>query len=714
MLNQTHTTYSGGNTPAPAVQVLNRGEALLTGTHTHPEIRVTCHYQATHAATGELLRTWLKAMPGARWNKASNEWIVTGTPRHPDQMFNSAGIAVTIDHQAHPHATSLEHLYQPVSEPHPNGHSTIVHHRLAGFIETQHLLGKAASWDKQLKSFTLPLLDVYQNNQLRPRVEWDLETQWAAYRLVTKPASQHPHKDMAGKYGKAISMGPVSEQWAEQHIGGMPDWWEAELFAFQKPGMLALTTGHTLLADPPGLGKTIQFIAFTAITRAKRILVICPPVVAINWEREYRKTGYPHDITVILAGRKQPKTLPETGVVIVPDSLITSRAELRQQIIDWQPEALGIDEAHRIKTWDSKRTQAVLDVAHHLPVGRRVPITGTPVISSPHELVPLLLVSGHMAEVFGSVDRFLTRFCTQPPFGGFQPKKTALPELNMLLDQHVWVRREKERVLPFLPEKQNNKIELMVDTKPYREAHNEVIDKITDWVETVTNEYGAPPGLEDVEEYVARSIEHISMLRRASAHTKLPVATDMILEHVTADPNNDSPLVCWFHHKEVLYALSEMLDEHEIEYRVLAGGVSEKQRQKNIDDFQAGKVQVMLAGLTAAGVGVTLTRGRDMIFVECDWTPAIVSQAIDRMHRIGQTHPVQARTLVALKTLDEHVQRILERKENTANTVHGDDHSKVAVLTGGDQVSARELLRELVLNVLDKYRRQTGYAPLTA
>jgi SNF2 family DNA or RNA helicase len=84
--------------------------------------------------------------------------------------------------------------------------------------------------------------------------------------------------------------------------------------------------------------------------------------------------------------------------------------------------------------------------------------------------------------------------------------------------------------------------------------------------------------------------------------------------------------------------------------------------------------------------------------VESDWTPALILQAIDRQHRFGQEHPVTARMLMAVGTLDEHVQATLANKGETVSHILGDSSNRVAV--GGD----RDLLgpADIVLGLVQK------------
>jgi SNF2 family DNA or RNA helicase len=187
----------------------------------------------------------------------------------------------------------------------------------------------------------------------------------------------------------------------------------------------------------------------------------------------------------------------------------------------------------------------------------------------------------------------------------------------------------------------------------------------------------------------------------------------MVQQHLDADPDNEFPLSIWVHHREVALALAEQLEELGVTYGMIDGDSTTNARQRAVDDFQNGAIRVVIASITAAGVGVTLTRGCDALFVEVDWNSAIVAQAIDRHHRIGQERPVLARILVAMNTLDERIQKILAEKDRITEKITGDDAAKVSMAEkllenmdhGKDLISPQELVRQLVTEVL-KHRRR--------
>jgi len=122
----------------------------------------------------------------------------------------------------------------------------------------------------------------------------------------------------------------------------------------------------------------------------------------------------------------------------------------------------------------------------------------------------------------------------------------------------------------------------------------------------------------------------------------------------------EESVVVFCHHKAIHKLLHESLQE--FSPTSIIGGQTDKFRQEQIDSFQSGKSKLMIAGLRAGNLGITLTQARYVIFAELDWSPAIHRQAEDRLHRIGQKNTVFAYYLIGNGTLDDHVADILVDK----------------------------------------------------
>merc|ERR1719162_2374734 len=106
----------------------------------------------------------------------------------------------------------------------------------------------------------------------------------------------------------------------------------------------------------------------------------------------------------------------------------------------------------------------------------------------------------------------------------------------------------------------------------------------------------------------------------------------------------------------MLDALEAAANKNKIKYIRIDGSVSSAERMRRVTQFQSDEtVQVAILGLLAAGVGITLTAASTVVFSELHWTPGVLVQAEDRVHRIGQKSSVNIHYLVAADTVDDMI-----------------------------------------------------------
>lgn len=482
----------------------------------------------------------------------------------------------------------------------------------------------------------------------------------------------------------------------------IPAWFGLSLYGYQKDGAHALVSGRPYTADEPGLGKTRQLLAAAAIINAQRVIIVCPPVAITSWAREASASGigqsdHPSDSIVltdassapvaehvrpIYSGRKMPKIPRDGGVVIVSDSMLSSRPALAKALAQWESDCLIVDEAHRLKNAKAVRTKAVLSLSTSI----RGPIfaaSGTPIYANPLELTSQLELVRRMRMPFGGPSSFLSTYFTKLSYGAYVPRSGAREAMREKLEKKVWIRRRKSDVLADLPDKIRVPMIVDVDLKNFRQAHTDVITRIDEWFHASGRALASMDSDERERafaDFSHDSLSLISTLRVAAGLCKIPTAIDIITEHLAAHPANDNglyeePVILWAHHKEVadalLCAAREAVGSDKV--AAIVGSTSPATRGRITADFQNGKIAVLVASITAAGVAITLTRSHTAFFVETDWTPANVIQAEDRIHRIGQTIPPTLTTLIAPGTLDETIQLILHTKSITLNAVLGGD-----------------------------------------
>ena len=217
----------------------------------------------------------------------------------------------------------------------------------------------------------------------------------------------------------------------------------------------------------------------------------------------------------------------------------------------------------------------------------------------------------------------------------------------------IMIRRKKAEVLKDLPLKRYQVISLpSTREEPWMVDGRALLFKGESYDEALENAKSKIP------------FEELSRVRHEEALEKIPAC----IEHIEDVLESVDKLIVFAHHKDVIGTLAEALDAYGV--RTITGEVSEKDRDKAVNDFQNNpEVKLIIGSIGAMGVGLTLTAASHVIFVELDWVPANMSQAEDRAHRIGQKESVLIQHLVMAGTLDERMTEILVAKQQVAASI---------------------------------------------
>lgn len=710
---------------------LEPSTATLGRTRINPALALRFDRRSVHPVTGVPLTTWVKALPDRRWEKERGRWLVTGTGAGPTALLEAAGFAIDLTSGVRDPELKglkrLEQLVRPIAVM--DGPNAIVYPRFGGYQSGLRLMPAGATWSKDHRAWSAYPPDLVPGGVLRPGIKIEPDViEAAATRRDRVNTASHVNR-AAAHVGLSIGSNTNPKALAKliAEVGDIPDWFGLPLYDYQRAGAIAIAAGHSLNADEPGAGKTRTCLAAAATIGARRTVVLSPSKVITAWCRETTESGLHNhggaidgQVMAIVSGRKQPP-LPDAGVVVVTDSLLASRPALLEELRAWAPDALIYDEAHRAKTWTSARAQAGRYLAESTRL--RCLATGTPMGSSPVELATLLEITGHLTPVFGGQSAFMERYCRKNHFNAWVPRHDRLEELSGLLNEHVWVRRLKADILPHLPKKSRRPQFVDVDLKSFNRAHSEVLDKVTIWLDEVAAETGHRIDMDDagdaeiVAEWARGQIGLMSPLRVAAGLAKIPAATEHVAEWVAANARraadgtwtSENPLVLWAHHQEVAAALVEAAIKAAGDHKAVGailGGTSQKAVDAAIDSYQAGTLPILVCSLTAAGVGITLTRGCNATFVETSYVVAEIAQAEDRQSRIGQTRPVVSTTMIAPGTLDERIQAVLGRKAKVLELVLPGGDNDVTVLDADQELEGpSEIIAGLVREAIARSKK---------
>ena len=490
------------------------------------------------------------------------------------------------------------------------------------------------------------------------------------------------------------------------------------LHAYQKIGaqFCAARGMRALLGDEMGVGKTVQAIAAAEATSAPRVVVICPANARYVWQREIQGWGAAgliqhitsqldtmdlsarwHILTYdLIATRTETWRLQDQGEVkafinVCPelansDEVIQGafprkisldkpidrtpefadpkrlkawkkmrqrlRGELLEQILAAGPVLVILDEAHRVKNRGSKRTKAIQRIA--AGEAQVLMLTGTPLRNNQHEAAVLLgLLDANAANALSSKNGY-----------SIQDVKDYL--------SYFMLRRTKTEVLPELPEKTRQRIDLdTLDPESlvqYRDALAMAERLYSDALKRGTTEAEARQAMQGSIEKARTALGLAKVLGGEVA--------DLVLDVV----ENKGCCVVFCAHHSASDALKAQLEQENLKVAVIDGRVAPKARATIVAEFQAGQLDVVIGGINAAGEAITLTRADTVIFVELDWVPAALLQAEDRIHRVGQKGNCQVIQLVArmdAENLDDMMVRLLAQKMEVIGAVLDEETSSV-------------------------------------
>jgi SWI/SNF-related matrix-associated actin-dependent regulator 1 of chromatin subfamily A len=325
-----------------------------------------------------------------------------------------------------------------------------------------------------------------------------------------------------------------------------------------------------------------------------------------------------------------------------------------------------VDECHYIKNPAAQRTKAVIKIAAR----RRLFLTGTPICNRPAELWTLVkLLDPH--GLGDSWHRFHVRYAAafKSAYGWDVSGARNLEELQYKLRASFMVRRLKKEVLSELPPKRRVIRELSLSSAAVlvaeqhalheqHQARERELARAVNAASAEDNNY--KEAVKQLTEHRRVAIEQMSKLRHDMAVAKIPAALEYIREVLSG---SDEQLVIFAHHHDVIDGIMEGLADAGISAVQLTGKSSQFDRQNAVDGFQAGKYRVFVGSIKAAGVGLTLTASSHVIFAELDWVPGNVSQAEDRVHRIGQQESVFIEHLVLDGSMDINMVKMLIAKQ---------------------------------------------------
>ncbi|MDO5499761.1 MAG: DEAD/DEAH box helicase [Propionibacteriaceae bacterium] len=476
-----------------------------------------------------------------------------------------------------------------------------------------------------------------------------------------------------------------------------------ELMPHQASVVTAAAEGHRtfLLADEPGLGKTAQALLAAEAAAAYPLLVVVPNVVKMNWAREAELWTPQHPATVV---HGDGDTIDGFADIIIVNYEVLDRH------VGWLGtlglRGMVVDEAHYIKNKKSQRSQNVLQLSERIRARTANPLlmalTGTPLINDIEDFTAIWQFLGWIDETrpVGELMTALEETGLTPADRGFSRAARAA-----VVDRGI-VRRRKVDVAADLPARRVADVPVEIEGeagRSIRAAEEKLARRLVDRYDRTLEARQQGVHMDGIDHDLVRQVatwersrkttkaseENVFTMMRRIGQAKAGLAADYAAQLA----RSAGKVVFFAKHIDVMDTAEETFVKRGLRYASIRGDQTASARQKQIDAFTNDPdVAVVVCSLTAAGVGVNLQVASNMVLAELSWTDAEQTQAIDRVHRIGQDEPVTAWRIIAAETLDTRVAELIDSKAGLA----------ARALDGADQeVESSDVQLEALVTLLE-------------
>jgi len=445
-----------------------------------------------------------------------------------------------------------------------------------------------------------------------------------------------------------------------------------ELMRHQARFVEEVKHGHRtfLLADEPGLGKTAQALVAASVSNSYPLLVVVPNVVKTNWARE---------VALWTPGRTATVVTGDGHDVDAFSDVVIVNYEVLDRHVGWLSrfgfKGMVVDEAHFIKNLKSERSKNVLTLSRSIRAARpkalMIALTGTPLINDIDDFRAIWQFLGWIDDkkpLPTLMDKLEDTDLTPADFGFFAAARQAVIDMGI-------VRRKKVDVAADIPARRVADIPVELDDdlgRSVRAAEAALTQRLLAAYRRVRSlKPDADP--EDLirvvahaeieESKAAKTGDNVFTMVRKIGQAKAGLAADYTIQLA----RNVGKVVFFAKHIDVMDQAEAQFAKAGLTTVSIRGDQSPKARQAAIDAFDNDpEVSIVVASLTAAGVGLNLQAASNVVLAELSWTSAEQTQAIDRVHRIGQELPVTAWRIIAAHTIDAKIAELIDSKAGLA------------------------------------------------
>ncbi len=484
----------------------------------------------------------------------------------------------------------------------------------------------------------------------------------------------------------------------------------AKLFPYQKEGIcFAASKGRCIIADDMGLGKTIQAIAAAELLRKEigisSVFIICPTSLKYQWKTEIEK--FAGQAAWVIEGsyiKRQDQYRNDSFYKIISyNTAVNDINEINATL----PDLFILDEAQRIKNFKTKISQNI----KRLESPYTFVLTGTPLENKLEELYSIVQFVNPF--VLGPFWKYMSEYRIEDELGKIKGYK----DLNLIGEKlsDTMIRRRKKDVLLQLPKRMDKVLYV-----PMTEQQAAVHEDCQDSVNRLVFKWRRQGFLNEKDRQ--NLMIFLNMMRMVCDSTyildqKTRFDTKIgelmnILDEVFAE--NEEKVVVFSQWERMTRLVAAELDQRNVKYQYLHGGVPSSNRGKLYEGFNNDPDCKVFLSTDAGGVGLNLQVASVLINLDIPWNPAVLEQRIARIYRLGQKRNVSIINMVSTGTIEHKMLGILSFKKGLAegildqgdNTIFLED-SKFKVLMNTveslvEQTSGSEAMPQSISDLEEK------------
>lgn len=441
---------------------------------------------------------------------------------------------------------------------------------------------------------------------------------------------------------------------------------KTELYPYQKEGVLfAFQAGRGLLADEMGLGKTIQAIATAQLYKREygisSVYIICPTSLKYQWRAEIKK--FTDNTVKVIEGpmHKRREQYDNDGSFY---KILTYNVVARDYpyINAADPDLIILDEAQRIKNWDTKISRAV----KRLTAPYRLALTGTPLENKLEDLYSIVQFLDQF--LLGPLYLLLYRHQAKDEHGIVRGYRNLNQIYHKL--KGVMLRRRKKDVIKQLPERVDQNLFVPMTARQmelHQSYESDVAQLIAKWRRLNFLSEKDRLRLMSCLQLMRMSCDSAYLVdQKVRSDTKIDELF-YILEERLAEAGESA--VIFSQWERMTRLVAEELENRGIPFAYLHGGVPSAKRGDLLDRFREEEECRVFLSTDAGGVGLNLQKASLVINLDLPWNPAVLEQRIGRVYRLGQERSVQVVNLISEGTIEHRMLHTLKFKASLAEAV---------------------------------------------